>query len=142
MRYSYPCILTPEAEGGFFVQFPDVRGALTNGADRQEALDMAEDALAVALGGYVASGWQIPQPSPAAEGQELVAVRPVVAAKLALYTAMREQEIGKTELAERMNISEEAAAKLVNPDYVSHMTSVMKALRVVGRSLVVDDIAA
>ncbi len=141
MRYAYPCILTPEVEGGFFVQFPDVRGALTNGMDRAEALEMAEDALAVALGGYVVSGWDIPTPSPVADGQYLVAVRPVVAAKLSLYTAMREQGISKADLAERLGVNETAAARLVNPDYGSHMTQVMKALHAVGRRLVVEDMA-
>ena len=142
MRYSYPCILTPEPEGGFFAQFPDVRGALTGGADRQETLVMAEDALAVALGGYVESGWDIPQPSALAAGQYLVSVPPVVAAKLALYTALREQQISHAELAGRMGISKAAAAKLVNPDYHSHFTTVMRALNAVGRRLVVEDLAA
>ena len=50
MRYAYPCTLVPEDGGGFFVSFPDVPEALTGGADRLEALQMAEDALAVALG--------------------------------------------------------------------------------------------
>ena len=142
MRYSYPCILTPEPEGGFFAQFPDVRGALTGGKDRDETLAMAQDALAVAMGGYVVSGWAIPQPSPLADGQYLVSVPPVVAAKLSLYTAMREQGIRQLELANRLNISESAAAKLVNPDYVSHFTTVMRALHAVGRDLVVEDRAA
>ena len=32
MRYTYPCILTPEPEaGGFSVSFPDVPEALTGG---------------------------------------------------------------------------------------------------------------
>ena len=34
MQYAYPCILNPEEDGGFFVVFPDVRGALTNGKTR------------------------------------------------------------------------------------------------------------
>jgi hypothetical protein len=42
---------------------------------------------------YVQKGWDIPVPSPLADGQELVAVLPVDAGKLALYTAMREQGI-------------------------------------------------
>lgn len=29
MRYSYRCVLTPEVEGSFLAQFPDVRGALS-----------------------------------------------------------------------------------------------------------------
>ena len=63
MHYVYPCVLTPEEEGGLFVSFPDVPGALTCGDDRAEALAMAEDALAVALTGYVHKRWDIPVPS-------------------------------------------------------------------------------
>lgn len=71
MRYVYPCVLTPEEGGGFFVRFPDVPGALTCGDDRAEALAMAEDALAVALAGYVQQQRDIPIPSPVQEGQEI-----------------------------------------------------------------------
>lgn len=91
MSCLYPCVLTPEEAGGFFVAFPDVPGALTNGITRAEALTLAEDALGAALAGYVHERWDIPTPSPVAKGQVLVAVPPVVAAKLALYTAMRER---------------------------------------------------
>ena len=76
------------------------------------------------------------------DGQELVAVSPIVAAKLALYTAMRRQGITKTALAKRLALSESAVRKLVDPDYRSHINSVETALRAVGRSLVVGDRAA
>ena len=142
MHYVYPCVLTPEEEGGFFVSFPDVPGALTNGDDRAEALAMAEDALAVALAGYVHERWDIPVPSAAVDGQELVAVPTVVAAKLALYTAMRRQGITKVELARRLGLSESAVRRLCNPDVRSHIDHVERALRVVGRGLVVGDRAA
>ena len=142
MRYVYPCVLTPEDEGGFFVSFPDVPGALTCGDDRDGALEMAEDALAVALGGYVREQWDIPSPGPGADGQEMVAVPPVVAGKLALYTAMREQGVTNVALAERLGLSESAVRKLLNPDHRSHISGVIKALRAVGRNLVIEDRAA
>ena len=142
MRYAYPCILTPEVEGGFFVKFPDVRGALTCGKDRDEALEMAEDALVVALTGYVLEGWDIPLPSLATDGQDVVVIPPVPAAKLSLYTAMREQGITVAALAETLGVTETAVRKLITPDYGSHITTVMRALRAVGRSLVVEDLAA
>ncbi len=89
MRYAYPCVLTPEKSGGYSVSFPDVPEALTYGDDRDEALAMAEDALAVALGSYMQCREDIPVPDALADEQEMVAVPRVVAAKLALYTAMR-----------------------------------------------------
>ena len=139
MQYVYPCVLTPEEAGGFAVSFPDVPGALTCGDNRAEALTMAEDALAVALAGYVQERWDIPVPSAAVDGQELVAVPPIVAAKLALYTAMRHERITTPELAARLRLSESAVRKLVNPDHRSHIGHVVQALRVCGRSLVVGD---
>ena len=66
--------------------------------DRTEALTMAEDALATALAGYVHAQWEIPTPGQPVAGQELVAVPTVLAAKLALYSAMRER-ISNAELA-------------------------------------------
>lgn len=142
MRYAYPCILTPEVAGGFFVQFPDIPGALTCGNDRAEALEMAEDALTVILCAYVENDEDLPAPSPAAAGQHIVALPPLVAAKLSLYAAMREQGIARPELAATLGISEAAVGKLLTLDYGSHITTVMRALRAVGRSLVVEDLAA
>ena len=142
MQYSYPCVLNPEEGGGFWVSFPDVPGALTSGKDWAEAIAMAEDALGVALAGYVRERWDIPTPSPAAEGQVLIAVPPIVAAKLALYSAMRAQGITKVALAARLGLSESVVRRLLNPDHRSHIGQVEKALRAVGRSLVVEDRAA
>ena len=142
MRYVYPCVLTPEEGGGFFVSFPDVPGANTCGDDRAEALEMAEDALAVALVGHVHERWEIPAPSPAASGQILVAVPPLVAAKLALYSAMREQGMSKTALARRLGLSESVVRRLLNPDHRSHINRIEKALRAAGRRLAVEDRAA
>ena len=64
-----------------------------------------------------------------------------VAAKFALYTAMREQGVTATELTERLNLDEQAIKKLLNPLYRSHITTVRRALAVVGRELIVEDCA-
>ena len=124
-----PCKLVPDEEGGFVATFPDVRGAVADGRSRAEALAMAESALAAALAGHVYQRWEIPTPSPAVDGQELVAVRPATAAKLALYTAMRQQRITTEELAARLRVTKAAARKLVNPRHCSP----------IGRSLVIGD---
>ena len=60
MTYAYPCALTPAEDGSLIATFPDVPEAVTGGADRSEALAMAEDALAAALAGYVHEKSDIP----------------------------------------------------------------------------------
>ena len=142
MIYAYLCQFILDEDGVLVATFPDVPESISGGKDRTEALAMAEDALAVALAGYVHEKRDIPAPSAVSDGQELVAVPTVVAAKLALYTAMRAQRVTKVELASRLGISESAVRKLANPDHRSHISQVQKALREVGRSMVIEVTAA
>ena len=144
MQYAYPCNLIPDREEGegFIVTFPDVPGAITGAQTREESLFLAEDVLVAMLAVYVQQQREIPTPSPVADGQELVAVPPIAAAKLALYTAMREQGITGDALAVRLNLSDSAIRKLLDPDCYSHISQIMRALRNVGRSLVIEDRAA
>ncbi len=149
MRYAYPCSIVRDEEEeratgreAYTVTFPDVYGANTGGWSWGEALEMARDCLAVALGMCVKNREDIPIPSPLAEGQVLISVAPIVAAKLALYTAMRQQGVTNVALAARLGIQENAVRRLIDPGHRSHITSVEKALEAVGRSLVVEDRAA
>ena len=91
MKYAYPCQITLHEGDEFVVSFPDVPGALTGANDRDEALELAEDALSTVLAGYVKLRRPIPVPGPVAHGQEIVAVDPVTAAKLDLHSALRDQ---------------------------------------------------
>ena len=142
MRYAYPCTLTPDEEGWLTVSFPDVAEALTAGRTREEALELAGDALAVALAGYVHDRRNIPAPGAPGRGQHLVPLPSVVAAKLALYAAMRAQGMTKVALAARLGISESAVRKLADPDHRSHIGQVENALKRLGRTLVIEDKAA
>ena len=146
MRYAYPCNIARDEEEkkatgreAYNVTFPDVYGANACGWSWEEALEMADDCLSVALSGYVKFREDIPAPSPVTDGQVLVPVPLIVAAKLTLYTVMREQGITNVALAARLGLSEGAVRRLVNPGHRSHIGQVEKALRAVGRSLVVED---
>ena len=146
MRYAFPTnIVLDEEEAresgreAYVVTFPDVYGANTGGWSWEEALEMAEDCLGVALSIYVDRREDIPIPSPLQEGQVSIPVPLIVAAKLTLYTAMRKQGITNVALAARLGLSEGAVRRLVNPLHRSHISQVEKALKAVGRSLVVED---
>jgi predicted RNase H-like HicB family nuclease len=49
MKYTYPAIFTEEQGFGYSIQFYDVKGAITQGATMDEALDNANDALCLTL---------------------------------------------------------------------------------------------
>ena len=55
---------------------------------------------------------------------------------------MRNQGLTNVALGERLGISEAAVRKLLDPDHRSHISTVERALRALGRSLVVEDRAA
>ena len=142
MRFAYPCKVTPDDDGSFFVSFPDVPGALTSGDSHSGALAMAEDALTAVLAVCVRERRELPLPSPTDDGQPLVALPPVVAAKLALYSALREQGVTEATLASRLGMDEAEIDRLLDPDRHTHISTVMKALRAMGRCLVLEDRAA
>lgn len=142
MRYTYPCLITPDEDGWLLATFPDIPEAGTSGKDTDDIVALAEDALAVALAGYVNAKRDIPKPSNMPARGHLIPVTPVVAAKLALYTTMRQTNTSNVALAAKLNISEVAVRRLINPDHRSHIGPIKRALAVMGRKLVVEDVAA
>jgi len=138
MRYVFPARLDQDDEGRWIVSFPDVPEALTDGADREEALGEATDALGAALAGYVHEQRQIPRPSQAEAGQVPINVPPLVAAKLALYQTMREQQVSNVELARRLDVTEAVVRRLLDPDHSSKIEKVNAALEALGKHLIVE----
>lgn len=138
MRYSYPCRIVRDGDG-WSVQFPDVPEAVMAARNYDEALGFAEEALVGALAGYVEAHRALPAPGAPAAGQVVVAAPPLVAAKLALYAVMQRDRVTKVELARRLGVSDTTVHRIVNPEHRSHIDQVERALRAVGRTLVVDD---
>jgi antitoxin HicB len=72
----YPVNIEPVDEGVFFVSFPDVPEALTQGGTYEEALAMAVDALATALEFYTDDNRPVPLPSLPKPGQPVIEIKP------------------------------------------------------------------
>ena len=105
----------------------------------QEAVEMAIDALEVAISFYVDMGKDIPVPSPMAEGEVMVPMPPLTASKLALYSAMREQGVSCGELAGCLQVSEDAVRKMVDPTYRTRIRQIEIALLALGRAVATED---
>lgn len=89
MRYSVK--LTPAEEGGFVVTFPDIPEAITQGDDRESALEMAEDALITSLDFYFDDKRRVPLPSSVKPGYDVVELPPSVVTKVLLLNEMVEE---------------------------------------------------
>ncbi len=147
MKYVYPCnIIIDEEEKAatgriaYGVTFPDVPGAITCGWSWEEAVEMAEDGLVAALGAYYRLGKDFPVPSPVAKGQVPICLPLVPAAKVALNRAMQKKGITTVALADKLGMDESAVVKLCDPRHGSHMSTVERALKVVGLRLAVEDV--
>ena len=62
-RYYFPAVFTPEDNGKFSVDFPDLSSCYTCGDDMADAIIMAEDVLAMTLVDYETDNLPIPVPS-------------------------------------------------------------------------------
>jgi antitoxin HicB len=52
-------VLIPQVEGGFTVSVPDLPGVITEGQNREEALEMARDAIELYLSVHREKGWPV-----------------------------------------------------------------------------------
>ena len=134
-HYVYPAELEPEPDGSAVnLWFADVPGARTWGDNEAEAISLAEDCLVTALYGCIRFLEAIPVPSPA-RGRPTISVPPLVAMKLALYSAMREQGISNAELARRLGVGEKVVASLLHLKRRSHLGQIERALAELGVQL-------
>jgi len=135
---AYPAALTPDPDGGFTVTFRDVSEAITEGDTREEALLRAEDALESALAMYVAAKEPLPTSSEAEADEVMVPLSALGMAKAALYEAMREQGVGRAELARRLRWHLPQINRVLDLRHASRMEHVGAALAALGLRLIVD----
>ncbi|MCC6868477.1 MAG: type II toxin-antitoxin system HicB family antitoxin [Burkholderiales bacterium] len=132
--FDYPVILKPDGET-VLVIFPDVPEALTFGADEDDALLQAVDALETALSFYVNARKPLPVPSKPKRGQRTVRPSALESAKLGVYQAMTEQGIKKTELARRLGWHMPQVDRLFDLHHASRLDQIEAAARALGRHL-------
>jgi antitoxin HicB len=114
---AWPATLIADDQGRIQVRFPDFPEALTDGADDAEALAEAADCLAEAVAARIADDEDLPAPSRPRRGMHVVPLPPLLAYKAALFGAMRQGRISKSELARRLGIDEKDVRRLVDPRY-------------------------
>ena len=136
-RFEFPVLLTSASEGGFVVTCRDLPQLVTQGEDEAEALLQAADAMDEVFAAYMIEGIEFPQPSKSRRREQLVAPPAETMAKAALYVAMREAGISKTQLAKRLGVDEKEVRRLLDPHYGSKLPRIAQAISVLGRRLVV-----
>lgn len=131
--YRYPVTLAHDDDDTFLVTFPDFPEAQTFGETKEEALEHAVDALATVIDAYISDRRDIPAPSPVKKWSVMLPA--LMATKVGLYVAMREQKIGKAELARRLRVHLPQVDRLLNVRHGSQLGQLEAAFGALGQRL-------
>lgn len=124
-------------DGGFTVTCRDFSEVITQGDTLADCFAEASDCLEEAVASRIKRGADIPEPSEPLDGEHLVAVPLSMSLKAALYLAMKEEGISKSELARRMGSDEKDVRRMLDPRHSTKAPSIERALALLGRRVVV-----
>ena len=136
-QFIYPADMERDEAGYFLVTFPDFPEAGTDGETLEEALAEAADCLAEAVAGRIARTENIPKASRKQKDQYAIAIPAHIAAKAALYLAMKETGVDKSDLARRLGCDVKKVRHLLDPKQPSEIQRIEEALAAIGQELVV-----
>jgi antitoxin HicB len=136
--FDYPVTLTPDDNGTVRATFEDVPEAITFGADEEEALLNAVDALETGLSFYVDARERLPAASKPGKGQKTVRPSALECAKLGVYQAMTEQGIKKSDLARRLGWHLPQVDRLFDLGHASKFDQIEAAARALGKAVHVN----
>lgn len=138
MKIVYPAKFEADEDGRVVVTFRDLPEAASDGADRGEALREASDLLNSALTFRMKYREDIPAPSKARKGEELVAPDAAVAMKVALRIAMRRHGLTAAELARRLGVDYREAQRILNPSHGTKTARMSEAIKAAGGDAVIE----
>jgi antitoxin HicB len=126
-----------EKPGVLVITFRDVPEAITQGRDEKEAIWQAADCLEEAIAGRIADGREIPRASKPTRGERMIPVPAPMAAKAALYLALREAGMTNVQLARKLGCDEREVRRMLDPRHPTKLPRIKEALEALGKRLVV-----
>ena len=136
---AFSSLIITEHTQTVLVTSPDFPELTTFREDRDEVLARAVDALEEAIAARIHDWRDIPMPSPVGEVQVLLPT--LTAVKVILYQGMRDQNIGKAELARRLGWHLPQVDRVLNVNHHSRLDRMDAALGAIGRRLEVTSVA-
>ena len=131
MMLAYPIALEDD-DGTLLVTSPDFPELTTFGEDREDAAARAVHALEEAIAARIHDRRDIPTPS---QGETYAVLPTLISVKVMLYQGMREQGIGKAELACRLGWFLPQVDRVLDVQHRSGMDMMDAALGAIGRRL-------
>lgn len=129
----YPVNLDKADDGGHIVSFPDIPEALTQGDTREEALEMAQDALLTAFEFYFEDSEKIPAPSEITGDYIELPVSAV--AKILMLNLFVDSKLTQSDLARGMGVKKQEITRLFNLRHSTKIDTINHAITVMGHRL-------
>jgi antitoxin HicB len=130
----YPARIQPDGDA-FMVTFRDIPEAITAGNTKEEAIEMARDALITAMDFYFEDSRRVPAPSQVKRGETLIPLSASVAAKVLLLNQMVDNNVTAAELARKLNTSPQVVNRIVDIHHATKIDTIADALLALGRRL-------
>lgn len=134
---NYPATFIQE-DGGYTVTFRDIPEAITQGDSYEEAVEMAEDALATAMEFYFEDNRPVPLPSQALDGEVMVELPLSVWSKVLLLNEMLAQHVSQAELAKRLGVKPQQVTRIVNLEHTTKIDTLVEAFKALGKTPVLS----
>ena len=128
---AYPIVLEDD-DDAVLAMSPDFSELTTFGDDREEAIARAVDALEEAIAARIHDRKDIPLPS---RGGVYAVLPTLTSVKVLLYQGMREQGIGKAELARRLGWHMPQVDRVLDVEHRSRLDQIDAALGAIGQRL-------
>ncbi|MFO7751431.1 MAG: type II toxin-antitoxin system HicB family antitoxin [Desulfobacteraceae bacterium] len=142
MHFDYPATIKQDDEGFFQIRFRDLPPAITYGESLGSAKTEAADCLEEAIAAYIAGNMEIPEPSQKRQGEISIRISAQFSAKAALYVAFKKSGLSKSQFAEKLDVSETEARRMLNARHNTKLTTMETALEVLGYQLSVSMLPA
>lgn len=134
---AYPITLQDD-DGTILATSPDFPELTTFGDDREGAISRAIHALEEAIAARIHDRRDIPTPS---RGRHYAVLPTLTSVKLMLYRGMREQAVGKAEMARRLGWHLPQVDRVLDVQHKSRLDMMDAALGAIGQRLRVDAVA-
>lgn len=140
MKIKYPMKIHKAEEGGFWAEFPDLPGCVTQGDTEEELMAMAKDALSGWLAVSFERNFSIPE-AKTVKGKNIrwVEPRPDVSIPLMIRKIRNEMGLSQKEIARRLHITYQSYQAWENPKVANPtVRQLAKLADAVGKKLIVE----
>jgi antitoxin HicB len=140
MKIEYPLIIHKAEEGGYWAEFPDLPGCITEGDSEAEVLSMAKDALSGWLAVRFERNFAIPE-AKVLKGKNVrwVEPNPDVGIPLMIRKIRKELGLSQKEVAHRLHIAYQSYQAWENPKIANPtLKQLTKLADAVGKKLTVE----